>query len=445
MSTERERLIEAMVQRYRQTLERQLQREPQTLDEIEQVVEDVSVEMERDLEQRILEQRQPPPENQARCPRCGARARYRATHPRVLVTRHGELALPRRYFYCSACAHGFAPLDAQLGLDASATSQAVRLAVAHLAAHVSFATATALLTQLLGVTLGPSTVERIAVRIGTALQAAQHEAARQHQRGPGPTVVRKPRRLYVSVDGIFAPLRDPWKKDGSAGARACRWGECKTAVVYEARAGQRGDQGVQWREYAATFAAVDQFGPLVATLAHRCGHHCAQEVIFLADGQAYNWSLAAAHFPKALQIVDFMHAVQHLYTVANTLFGEGTSPVAPWVEARKAELLADRVAAVITAIADLPARTKLQQEAQRRELGYFRTNAERMRYGTFRKHGYQIASGVMEATCKHVVHQRLDQVGMHWRPETADAVVALRAAVLSSQPPDLRPYCTAAH
>lgn len=445
MSTQRERLIEEMVQRYRHTLERQLQREPQTLDEIEQVVEDVSGEMEQVLEQRILEQREAPAENQACCPRCGNAARYRATRPRVLLTRHGERVLHRRYFYCAACHQGFAPLDAQLGLDASAASQALRLAVAHLAAHVPFATATQLLTHLLGVTVGTSTAERIAVRVGTALQAAQQTTAQQHQRGAGPPVERKPRRLYVSVDGIFAPLRDRWKKDGSVGALACRWGECKTAVVYAARTGKSGDQGVLWREYAATFAAVDQFGPLVAALAHRCGHHFAQEVIFLADGQAYNWSLAAAHFPTALQIVDFMHAVQHLYTVAHVIFGEGTSPVASWVAARKAELLADEVAAVITAVEDLPARTPVQQEAQRRELGYFRTNAARMRYGTFRQRGYQIASGVMEATCKHVVHQRLDQVGMHWRPETAEAVVALRAAVLSSQPPNLQPYCLAAH
>jgi hypothetical protein len=443
MPTERERLIEEMVQRYRQTLERQLQREPQTLDEIEQVVEDVSVEMERELEQRILEQVEAPPVNQASCPQCRTPARYRATHPRVLLTRHGERVVHRRYFYCPRCAQGFSPLDTRLGLDAGATTQAVRLAVVQLAAHVPFATATHLLAQLFGVTLGASTVERIAVAVGTALQTDQHAAAQQHQHGLGPSVARKPERLYVSVDGIFAPLRDPWKKDGSGGALHCRWGECKTAVVYAARPTPAGDQGVLWREYTATFAAVEQFGPLVATLAHRCGHHFARELIFLADGQAYNWSLAAAHFPTALQSVDFMHAVQHLYSLAHALFGEGTSPVAPWVEARKSELCADRVADVLTAIADLPARTAAQAEAQRREWGYFRTNAERMRYGTFRKRGYQIASGVMEATCKHVVHQRLDQAGMHWRPETAEAVVALRAALLSSQSRDLRPYCAA--
>ena len=98
-----------------------------------------------------------------------------------------------------------------------------------------------------------------------------------------------------------------------------------------------------------------------------------------------------------------------------------------------------------TALADLLPRTKEQRQLQAREIGYFTTNAERMRYGTFRKHGYQIATGVMEAACKQVVHQRLDQVGMHWRQETAEAFVALRAAVLSTAPPDLRPYCRMPH
>jgi hypothetical protein len=47
----------------------------------------------------------------------------------------------------------------------------------------------------------------------------------------------------------------------------------------------------------------------------------------------------------------------------------------------------------------------------------------------------------MEAACKSVVHQRLDQSGMHWRAESAEAVVALRANQLSHSPRDLRRYC----
>ena len=71
----------------------------------------------------------------------------------------------------------------------------------------------------------------------------------------------------------------------------------------------------------------------------------------------------------------------------------------------------------------------------------FRRNAERMRYRTFLTARYQIGSGMMEATCKLVVHQRLDQSGMQWHLETADAIVALRVNQLSRCPRDLRAYC----
>lgn len=440
---EREQLIEALVERYRKSLNRHLRRDPQTLDEIEQVVEDVSQEVDTQIEEAILE-RQPLPhssENQLRCPHCSGWARYRGPANRTLVTRHGERTLSRRYYYCSGCRSGFAPLDQGLGLGKETTTASVRCFTAHLAAHLPFAEAAHLLGLLTPIRLGTSTVERLAVRVGSALRAAERKLAECHRLGEAPAVERKPARLYVSVDGIQAPLRDLWKKDGSAGSLTCRFGECKTAVIYEARKGSRGDEGVLRRAYVATFAKVDQFGRLVATQAHRCGEHFARELVFLADGQAYNWQLAATHFPEAVQIVDFMHAVEHLYEVARTCLGEESAAVEPWVTARKEELLTDRLPAVIQAIRALPVSSREREATRTRETGYFRGNAERMRYGSFRKQGYQIATGVMEAGCKHVVHQRLDQVGMHWRQETADAIVALRAALLSSSPPDLRRHC----
>ncbi|MGH2855825.1 MAG: ISKra4 family transposase [Solirubrobacteraceae bacterium] len=445
---EQERLIDAVLTRYRAVLRQRLRDEPQTLDEIERAVEDISQVMDDELERRLLEHKEQPavPEdNQAACPDCGGWGRYRSTDARQLVTRHGEHTLARRRYYCRRCRQGFVPLDQQLGLDRGATSLQVRLWVTEIAPRAAIGEGNGLLERLTGVKLGASTFARIAVHVGTALRAAEREAAKQHQAGHPPPVLRKPQRLYFSVDGIFAPLRDPWKKDGSLGPLHCRAGECKTAAVYEAEAGPQGDEGVAWRGYTATFADAAAFAPLVGALAHRAGHHFAQEVVFLADGQAYNWTLAASQFPTSVQIVDFQHAVAHLFVVAHACLGAEPAVVEPWVEARKAELLDDQVGAVITAVAALTPHTAEQREAQAREGGYFTHNAERMRYKTFLKHGYQIATGVMEAACKQVVHQRLDQVGMHWRPETAEAFVALRAALLSSAPPDLRPYCRMAH
>ena len=284
-----------------------------------------------------MEEQQPeiPEENQASCPQCGGASRYRSTESRRLITRHGEHTVARRRYYCSRCRQGFVPLDRTLGLDRGATTLQVRLWVAQLAPRVAVAEANGLLEGLTGVRLGASTFERIAIHVGSALRQAEQEAAKRHHAGYPPPVARKPQRLYVSVDGLFAPLRDPWKKDGSLGPLTCRYGECKTAVIYEAKAGEKGDEGVVWRAYTATLASAEAFTPLVATLAHRAGHHFAKEIVFLADGQAYNWAIAASQFPTAVQIVDFQHATEHLYAVAHACFGEGNMCVAPWVEARQ--------------------------------------------------------------------------------------------------------------
>jgi hypothetical protein len=247
------------------------------------------------------------------------------------------------------------------------------------------------------------------------------------------------------MDGKMVPLREPWKQDGSAGELICRWGECKTGVVYEARPSPKGDRGVLRRRYVATLQDRRPFGFLLSTAAHEQGVHWAREVVVLGDGAAWIWQLAATHFPQALQIVDFFHVSEHLWAVAKERFGPETSAAQAWVGARQAELKADAVEAVIAAVAAWKPRKAERRKLRKDTLGYLTTNRERLRYGTFLKRGYHIGSGVVEASCKHVVGSRLDQAGMHWRPERAEAVVALRAALLSNRPPDLRAHCAFAH
>jgi hypothetical protein len=65
-------------------------------------------------------------------------------------------------------------------------------------------------------------------------------------------------------------------------------------------------------------------------------------------------------------------------------------------------------------------------------LGYFQGNAPRMRYRWFRQCGLFVGSGVVEASCKSVIGQRLKQAGMHWTVNGADAIIALRCREASS-------------
>jgi hypothetical protein len=64
--------------------------------------------------------------------------------------------------------------------------------------------------------------------------------------------------------------------------------------------------------------------------------------------------------------------------------------------------------------------------------GYFEASTTRMRYHWFRQCGLFAGSGVVEASCKTVIGQRLKQSGMHWTVNGAGAIIALRCREASS-------------
>jgi hypothetical protein len=431
---DRDQLIEELLARYRRVLEERLPTGPQTLDQIEDTVEEISREMEREVERRVLETHQPPRQNREACPGCHRPARFRGTYSRQVLTRHAAQEVPCPYYYCVPCQYGFSPVARQLGLDDTGLSPQVRAWTARLAAHLAFTEASDTLLDLCGLAVSPSTVERVAVRVGEALRTVELPPP-----SPDP-----PTRLYVSLDGTQTPLRDPWKRDGSLGKLVCRWGECKVAVVYAARPGKppadgpSGDAGVAYRAFTGTMGDVTEFRPLVARLVAQCQGAQAGEVILLGDGAHWIWNLGTELLPGAVQILDYWHMTQHLYTVARTRYGGHEVAVKEWVHTCQAALARDDVAAVLLSIGNWEPQSAVGQEVRAREYEFFARNAARMQYGTFRAQGYHVGSGVMEASCRQVVAQRLHEAGMHWREETAEAIVSLRAALLSSQRPDLR-------
>ncbi len=122
----------------------------------------------------------------------------------------------------------------------------------------------------------------------------------------------------------------------------------------------------------------------------------------------------ARQFPGAIQILDFYHACDHVALVAEAIFGTGTEAGKKWQKQRQEELKNNDVKLVIEAIAAWQPKYEQDIEVQRTQTKYFTDNAERMRYKTYIEKGYHIGSGVIEASCKHVVAQRVDQAGMHW-------------------------------
>ena len=439
---DRQAFIDQMTERFRKKLEEHYTDDNATLEQIEEAVEKIGQAILPELQQKLTNKRaKKPRQNQLRCP-CGGKARYRCQESKLLVTRHGLLRFRRPTYYCNQCRKGSAPLDATLGLDGADTSMSVREWMVLLAVQLGFVAAREVLYGLRGIDVSAATIERVAVQAGTSLRQAQHQEAHLHHLDRLPDQRTScPRRLYIGADGLMVPLREGWKKDGSLGDLQCRYGECKTGVVYETARHKNGhDSRVLVRSYTATLEGVEGFEGLLGTLAHRCGHHAAQEIVVLGDGALWIWFMFGRLFPGAIQILDFYHACEHLAKVAEAMYGKDTHLSRAWQKACQAQLKDNGVERVVAAIAAWQPQQQAHQEIQRLEAAYFADNAERMRYKTYLEKGYHIGSGVVEAACKHVVGQRLDQAGMHWRQATAEAMVTLRAAQLSTLPTDLRPH-----
>ena len=58
-----------------------------------------------------------------------------------------------------------------------------------------------------------------------------------------------------------------------------------------------------------------------------------------------------------------------------------------------------------------------------------------MHYAQYLREGLPIASGVIEATCKTLVTQRLKRSGMAWTPSGGQAILTLRSVIQSERWP----------
>jgi hypothetical protein len=136
--------------------------------------------------------------------------------------------------------------------------------------------------------------------------------------------------------------------------------------------------------------------------------------------------LVGHHYPRAVQIVDWYHAEEHLETVARDAFSSWPDQTA-WLEQTTQSLWDGDVEDVIRSCQSL---ASVSPEASL-AVTYFSNNRERMRYHRFRAAGYMIGSGTIESGCKQIVSHRLKLPGAQWEVDGAVYTAKARAAWLS--------------
>ena len=180
---------------------------------------------------------------------------------------------------------------------------------------------------------------------------------------------------------------------------------------------------------------IDGRSLLFVDLAVQCHYrdpNRKKPLICLMDGEEPLWAAQAEWLDRAVPILDFFHALEHLWKLAKVLH-EGRAAEA-FVEHHARMFLEGKVDYAVRnfsrLLKELSPRSKKAAEV-RRAIGYFRHNRDRMRYDEYLAQGYPIGSGAAEGTCRNLVKDRLELAGMKWEYTGAQAMIYLRALYLS--------------
>lgn len=445
-SSQQEAFVQQMSQKMAQCSQQMAEwmtAQPRTLEETEQQVLAVLRELGQVFLTGLLGLYTPTyPELSVPCS-CGQTAYYQRRRSATVLTLLGPVTLNRPYYLCPSCHHGTVPLDQELGLCAGSISVGLANALALVGVQLPYEEAAQLVQQLTGVSVCANTVREATEGLGRvvvekereAVEAAWDLAAPQWP----PSPAKAPARLYVSMDGTTVLTRE----EG--------WKEMKIGAFYTTTAPPPSQRTDSWEvraqeiSFYADFAGPEAFGKALWLEGYRRGVTQATEVVAIGDGAHWIWNLVEEHFPGAMEVVDWYHASQYIWKVAQAAWGEGSAEGQEWAEKRLDELWEGKVEEVIRSCQEQATRAG---EAAHQAVTYYTNNRERMRYPEYREKGIQIGSGTVESGCKHVIGCRLKGAGMSWNVEGARAVAHLRARLksgrweetIAQRPPPSRTY-----
>jgi hypothetical protein len=357
------------------------------------------------------------------CPHGQADARFQRYQPKTFVSLLGHVRAARAYYHCRRCHQGHCPSDVLWRLNAADLTVAAQEVVSLAGLLTSFREAsTKVLPKLAGLRLSESSTERTTEGSGQRLAALRAQGAvfgtarpwRWYTDALGRTCA------YVSADATGVGQQGP----GGAAA------EGRMAYVAQVFNPPPEDSGLTaTSRYLAGLYDLDELGAQARRQAAQVGMEQAQQWLLLTDGAPCLEAWAEVHFPKATRILDFYHAAEHLNDLARLRHANDPEQAkvlaGGWCHRLKheggAKLLGELEGL------DLSGWSSQAREKHRLVSNYVRANAYRMDYPEYRKNGWLIGSGHIEAACKTVIGARLKQSGMRWSETGTDGVCQLRA------------------
>lgn len=283
---------------------------------------------------------------------------------------------------------------------------------------------------LVKVSLSKSTLQKLVEEYGTKIEKGEAQEAdrlsepaaakRIDQEQPEPDG----ETMAVSMDGVMVHIRE----EG--------WKEVKVAAISAVEQKVVGDEAkvhLHKHSYCAGLWEAKEFAKRQWAEAWRRGLEKAKQVVSVNDGAVWIWSLVKTCYTPCVEIIDWWHAVEHLWEIVHVFFREDAPEAKIWAETLKTLLWNGQIRSVIAQVRERYTAEEPFPDTLCRMLRYFIKHRHRMKYADYRGAGYPVGSGTVESACKTVVQERICQAGMRWSRSGLQAMLALRCNLLSDR------------
>jgi hypothetical protein len=288
-------------------------------------------------------------------------------------------------------------------------------------------------------------VRRVAHELGAQMLATRTRDLLRFRRGELPAGEEfKGKRVAAALDGGRVRVRTVIKKVRIGGKVKrqpfkVEWREPKLLIIFETDEKGRMAKGCR-PIIDGTLRGPDALIELLAFHLHRLGAAGANVVTITADGAPWiwarlDWVVAQVGLEpvRVVEVLDWCHAVHHL-SLALQASGLSEEERTQRYARLRRSLKKGRSEEVIEELEGLAA-GQPEGAAVWREIGYLSRHSEagRLRYDCFRYRGVPLGSGAIESTVRRVLNLRLKGTSLFWEESNAEAVIQLRAAVLSGR------------
>ena len=380
--------------------------------------------------------------------------RYKLDSEKDFLTPGGPMTVRRRVYQPDAGGKCFIPVDAAWGMEGEFATVEVRDAVLFSVALSTPKETETLLKKCAWFHPSETAIKTMAKEMGTWLEEQEDRVLAEIR--VEESLPKATRVLCASLDGVNVLLAEGGKKRGrpqerprgAAGSResstSYKNAMVGTVSLYgEVAEGDPCPQRLQTR-YAARMpedgapTLKAKFERELLDTERGLGKGAVR--IALCDGARALWTYidGSPLYDDYEKLVDYHHTTEHLSKAAEAIFGKGTKRSQNWYDKYCAALKGEedgpeRVLRSIDYYAQAKDLSKSRREAIQCERTFFRNNHHRMAYARFRREGWPIGSGPVEAACKSLVKTRLCRSGMRWSRSGGQHILTLRTYVKSDR------------